>query len=273
MSATMTPELLTLSALESLVVFRDQLHAIGEDPHGDLVLLAFARLRQIEQRPLAPVHQNAVRALDALEEDWYAALQRGAPRYEVYADRRYLAESWACWQAYSRRYLRAILPRIDARRSWTVLDLGCGIGFSTSAFARALPHATVIGTNIRDTPQWRANEWLAQRDGWRVEEELTDVAPRALVFASEYFEHFQRPVDHLREILRLRPSVLYVANTFGQPSIGHFPFYGVDGLSCDGRATSRRCGAELRRQGYQKVKLGIWNERPSCWIDTRHGVI
>jgi SAM-dependent methyltransferase len=192
---------------------------------------------------------------------WYAALDAGAPDYTVYGEDEYLADLWAGWVTYSRGYLRGVRSILGDFNPAVVVDVGCGFGYTTAALAQLYPLALrVSGTNLPGIQQR-----IAEGLGVRV---LPSVdAPADLVFASEYFEHFAEPVEHLRSILDVAaPTYLVTANTFNSRSIGHFPSYRVDGETLSGPATSRAFGAEMRRRGYAKLKTGLWNERPTFWV-------
>jgi SAM-dependent methyltransferase len=206
-----------------------------------------------------------------LERRWYASLERARPDYGVYGESIYFAEAWACWAVYSRRYLKVIrdvkpLPPAgiagsleDIRR---VADLGCGVGLTTAALTEVFPGAEVIGTNLIDSYQARIAMRLGGEFKFKMEERVT--SPVDLLFASEYFEHFPRPVDHLRDLLeQTQPRALLIANTFNQSAIGHFPTY-EDGLS--GPETSKLFNKTLRLSGYRHIPTGAWNNRPALWM-------
>ena len=211
---------------------------------------------------------------------WYESLGRGSPDFGIYNSPLYIAEAFACWAVYSRNYLLGlerpkVLPPsglaadLDPRR---VVDLGCGIGFSTAGLAQLFPKASVTGTNVPGSPQTRIAERLADPDrlGLRpfsIAGSLSSIpGPTDLVFASEYFEHFQKPVLHLREVIEtLQPGALLVANTFNSRSIGHFDTYTAGGKTLSGLQTSRAFNAELVREGYEKIQTQFWNNRPAYW--------
>jgi hypothetical protein len=90
--------------------------------------------------------------------------------------------------------------------------------------------------------------------------------PADLVFASEYFEHFEEPIAHLVEVVELtRPRALLIANAFSAKSIGHFDEYVVDGRRVSGDVVGRRFNDTLRRIGYSKIETRLWNNRPAYW--------
>lgn len=235
--------------------------------------------------PHEPVAREIAAALDRekhpspirpdLERRWYASLRAGRPDFGVYGENGYLADLWMCWTNYSKRYLYLLTrPSLADNSSildslaWvrSVADIGCGFGYTCAALKEMLPAASVFGTNVPGAPQTRIAERVALRRGFTVVGSPEAIGPVDLLFASEYFEHFERPIDHLREVLSaLSPKAILVANTFGSPSIGHFPVYLINGRAHDGRATSKAFGAELRGHGYARVAARIWNGRPSYW--------
>lgn len=211
-----------------------------------------------------------------LQKIWYQSIDIGAPDYSVYDTEYYLAELWACWVVYSRKYLLSIQsPRSLNGTSICehignpigILDLGCGFGYTTMALKEMFPSASVIGTNLDNTIQVQIARMLGAVNNFDVVSRLSDInIPITLIFASEYFEHIPEPIEHLRSILKLAPQQLLIANTFSAKAIGHFDRYFVDGAYYNGRKTSRLFNDALRSQGYKKINTNLWNNRPSYWI-------
>jgi SAM-dependent methyltransferase len=202
---------------------------------------------------------------------WYSSLSAGQPDYGIYDAPECIANLWSCWVIYSRMYVLA-LGKLIARgvlpaEMDTVVDLGCGLGYTTAALGRLWPSAKVAGTNIG--VQLDAASRLGAAEGFLVTADI----PRAdLVFASEYFEHFQRPLDHLREVLDAagRPRYVVTANAFGSASAGHFPIY-LDEIGRDvpGSKMGRLFGTRMRSAGYSRLATGFWNDRPAVWVSSR----
>lgn len=85
-----------------------------------------------------------------------------------------------------------------------------------------------------------------------------------LIFASEYFEHIESPIQHLRDVLEAHSaSYLYIANSFTGRAIGHFPEY--ENGTIKNTEEYAEFDRELMRQGYRKIKTNIWNNRPSLY--------
>ena len=214
--------------------------------------------------------REKVRYLQALEVKWYKSLDSGIPDYSGYADPYYFTDLWACWSIYSRGYIRAIRSNVLLMANLSnvrgVLDLGCGIGYTTTALTELFPFAKVFGTNISGTEQFRFCEFMSCIKGFSIASVPADIAcPIDLVFASEYFEHIEAPLDHLNELLALNPKVIITANAFGAVSYGHFRHYIVDREKVVCTELPRLFAAKMRKAGYVNEKTGFWNNRPTVW--------
>jgi SAM-dependent methyltransferase len=222
-------------------------------------------------------HREALRCSQELEAEWYNSLATGNPAWSVYDTDYYLADLWACWRIYSRKYIRGICGtsslrdgesiRLNLDASARIVDVGCGIGFTTAAWRELFPNAEVVGTNLDNTRQMLLAKQVSEEYGFKMESDLAKIeGSGGLVFASEYFEHFESPIEHLREIVNaLNPDSFLIANAFGAKSIGHFPLYQVEGAAIDGKSTSRIFNNTLRTLGFEKVQTNLWNNRPSYW--------
>lgn len=212
-----------------------------------------------------------------LQKRWYASLSSGRPDWSVYATDYYLAEMWACWTVYSRKYLAGLIsPKslppngilADLGQVRRVVDVGCGIAFTTAALKQIFPMAEVIGTNLSGTAQMTIAESLGRQFGFSLVNTVDQIsAPTDLVLASEYFEHIPAPVEHLREMVAaLKPRAFLIANAFGTRAIGHFEVYSVNGQNVPAfREIGRIFNGTLRELGYQKVNTKLWNQRPTYW--------
>jgi SAM-dependent methyltransferase len=221
--------------------------------------------------------------LNALLERWYDSLPSGNPDYSVYGEDEYIAELWACWKVYSRTHLLNIqkdkcLPSgsiTDAHKNaQKVVDLGCGFAYTTSAIKQIFPNAAVHGTNLDGTLQMDVAKTMATDYGFSMHGDPNAIkGPTDLVFASEYFEHMDRPIDHLDEVIDiLQPGALLIANAFGPTAIGHFREYSVCRFPAIGhemisaKETGRIFNERMKAHGYTKVKTRLWNNRPAYWV-------
>lgn len=200
---------------------------------------------------------------------WYERLNNddlnGA--YQVYDDDYYFTDLWNCFATYSRRYLKNI-KKTDLynsiKDSKVVVDLGCGVGLTTSILTQLFPNATVYGTNLKNTKQWKFCEQMSQIYNFKMIETIYEIEGKVdIVFASEYFEHILSPISHLNEIItKISPKYFIIANAFNTRSIGHFEKY-IDGNQ---EIISRKFNKFLKSAKYTKVKTGLFNNKPNVWI-------
>lgn len=207
---------------------------------------------------------KTLRPLWALLDRWYDSVERGFPDYGIYAEPIYLADMWLCWQGYSRRYLELVLRL--ALEPARIVDVGCGLGYSTVLLKQMFPNAEVFATNLRHTPQWDFAGRLAKEFNFTLVKHAGEIEHADLIFASEYFEHFEEPVRQLEDVLQLNPAALVIANSFNAQSLGHFDRYSIAGEMIASRRTGRAFNDALRIRGYEKKKTGWWNDRPSYWV-------
>lgn len=226
---------------------------LGVDPDW-LSALCAARVRELNG---APLESEVAR----MEERWYETQDFG-----VYNEDAYLAEVWACWSVYSRPLVRFVRKTLAAELApWprSIIDLGCGPGLSTTALAQ-LNVGPVIGTNVPESPQFRIAQDAGSRHGFGMSPELV---PADAVVACEYFEHFERPVEHLDAVLAVvRPRSLIIQSSYGARAIGHFDAYTVNDRQLRGAQVSKAFNARLREAGYERLPLKVWNGRPQWWV-------
>ena len=218
-----------------------------------------------------------------LTERWYHLLDsKGLEEaYSVYGDPYYFVDVIHCFLNYSRQYLRSLRqPSMPDGRSFlkttedakVIVDIGCGIGYSTIALKEYYPNAKVYGINLRDTDQWKFCAAMGEKHGFEMVGDITEIPERVdVVFASEYFEHICDPITHVQDIVTAaNPKYFVIANAFNTWSIGHFLNYsvrrplGVQEIP-QGKI-SRAFNDELRVLGYDKLKTTFYNQKPNIWF-------
>lgn len=219
-----------------------------------------------------------LKEMDELENRWYSSLQKDQfnPDYSVYGSIYYFCEAWYCWKIASRITLvsmtkisknlgKSIID--DMSDVTSIVDLGCGSGYTTSALTELFPGAYVTGTNFEDSYQYKIALELGTQYGFQMLPEVQNYSD--LVFASEYFEHILDPIGHLKHVLDVcEPKYVITANTFSQPAIGHFNKYVLNGLLVSGATISREFGKTMRARGYKHIDANCWNNRPMYWKKT-----
>ncbi len=224
------------------------------------------------------VPPEKLKEMRILENRWYKSLTDGNPDYSVYADPFYFCDVWLCWITYSRKYLKEIQnPKslfinsivADMKNVNTVLDLGCGFGYTTAGLKEIFPNSDVIGTNLAGTSQYYMATDLGNEHNFKVIDGYAKVKTD-LIFASEYFEHIQNPIDHIQDVIKeTSPRYLIIANTFTSDAIGHFKEYDYNGQKFAGKQMSMMFNKTLKNLGYEKVKTKCWNNRPTYWKKTK----
>lgn len=221
--------------------------------------------------------------LDVILSRWYTSLIAGNPDYSVYGEDEYIAELWACWKVYSKQHLRNIQKSTSLftdsiankhQDDKTIVDLGCGFAYTTAAITQIFPNTKVYGTNLDGTLQMNVAKTMASDYNFTMCGDPSEIGGIAdLAFASEYFEHFERPLDHLDYIVStINPKALLIANAFGPIAIGHFREYEIAVNSIVGyeRVDAKKAGKlfneRMAHHGYVKVKTKLWNNRPAYWV-------
>jgi SAM-dependent methyltransferase len=182
----------------------------------------------------------------------------------IYRERAYLAELLACFVCYSRVHIKQIRNVVE--KPLTVLDLGGGIGYSTATLAQLYPQARCFYYDLQDTFQAKFAEELANDYNFYPVYSLLDLPTTVDVgFASEYFEHFDDPVQHLNAILNFcKPRHFFIANSFNAKAVGHFDLY-WHGYEPIMPTNIGRVFNKVMRKQYLTVATRFWNNRPQYW--------
>lgn len=255
-SADSIPALLDIKPKDSLIGFLDLISE--HSPSADTALLKDLAIGQIKGEMASP-----------LEGRWYDSIYRGAPDYTIYADDLYIAEAWHCWASYSRKYLRFIRDnRADLFSGVrSVLDLGCGFGYTTRALKEVFKNAEVTGTQLSGTLQSQVATRIGKEFDFTIVDSAEEAGAADLLFASEYFEHIEAPIAHLVDVLNIaNPRIIVVANAFGTRAAGHFIEYKYGAERVSGKKAAGIFRDTLRARGYRAAKTNAWNNRPRVWV-------
>lgn len=288
----MTEKVLEMKLHKALNQFLEDYKAV----HNDIeIIVAKAIIKSSIQYYKGKEYCNAPYLKD-LQEQWYNSLDPlfvPKPDYSIYDEKYYFTDLWACWNVYSRNYIKAITKNETSFKTplvkffggvKTIFDLGCGVGYTTSALKQIFPNAKVFGVNLGSTKQYKFCKVMAEKYGWNLIDEKTMYENNAdthdLIVALEYFEHIEHTLDHLdRLISEFRPKFWYIANSFNTKSVGHFTEYKSSKLSVPPEGNqplmeefvhnqniiSRKFNKMLRDKGYEKIKTNLWNQKPMVW--------
>jgi len=205
-----------------------------------------------------------------LEHKWYFS---NCKDFSIYSNAFYFLDTWFCFLTYSRKYLSQVAKMSPALTAYprlnninSVLDLGCGVSYTTAILKQMYPNADVTGTNMRGTEQWTFNTWMAKEYAFNMKPDVKGLPQQDLVFASEYFEHIRNPLEHLEDVLNLHPKVLIIANAFNTRAMGHFENYEHGNTVIDQSKMQRLFVRLMRDSGYEMTKTKFWNNRPQVWL-------
>ena len=214
--------------------------------------------------------------LSEMQEYWQSTLNADEPDYSIYSKEAYLNEVFLCWREYSRRYLKLLdkwlekencpIDRYDIKK---VLDLGCGLAFTTIGLKAIFPNAECYGTNEPFSVQILYDKYITKEfDGIHIVDDNFGVSGEVdVVFASEFFEHLQNPIEFLNRIIRqYKPKYIIFANTFTNMAIGHFYKYQYNGQVVDRERLPMLFSKCLKYNNYVKVETNFYNNRPNVYM-------
>lgn len=218
--------------------------------------------------------REELRLFQDLENKWYDSLNNKSPDYSIYNEKYFLSDIWACWVVYSRKYLLTINNEkslfqksivSDIGNINSVIDLGCGFGYTTAGLKQLFPSSEVYGTNFKDSYQYQIASKIGLDYDFSLVENIQVLNKQIdLVFASEYFEHIENPIEHLIDIINIcNPKYFLIANAFNSKSVGHFDIYKHGGLEINSDKISKLFNLKLKELGYEKVETKLWNNRPN----------
>lgn len=252
------------------------LDKIKKEDFKDLLLLAKKEKSDIDVERLYKEFLGGNKNLDGLLSRWLKSIKLGKPDFSVYGEDDYLNEVFFCWKNFSRRYLRTLKKFFEKNEDFyynveSILDMGCGIGYTTIALSEMFVDAIIYGQNLKGTLQHKINKRIAAgvKNVKIVDERdfLNRIKSVDLIFASEYFEHLLKPIDMLQDLInKFHPRYFIFANSFTHPeSIGHFYFYEYNGKQYSGKEISRLFYKVLSNNGYKRVDTGFFNGRPCVY--------
>jgi SAM-dependent methyltransferase len=216
-----------------------------------------------------------------LEKNWYESLAQNNPLYSIYSDEFYFIDVWCCWKMYSRSYIKILKSKTSLineliKTSKSVIDLGNGIGYSTASLKEIFINCDVYGFNFKKSKQYEFSEYISEKYGFNMISDFSKIDSCDIVFASEYFEHFERPIEHLQEIVeKLSPKHLIIANSFNTKSMGHFIDYKHNDETVNQKDISRLFNRSILALGFNKINANIFNKKPSIYSINKfkHGTI
>ena len=190
-------------------------------------LLDIINLSKEEKIILYNDYRNQHILKEKLYKIWEEGLKNNNPSYFVYDDIAYMDEAFDCWKTYSRKYIKNFAKYLkDVNNLYTtelkkincILDLGCGIGYSTVALSEVFKNSRIIGTQLSSSKQFEVCKYLEaqyKNISFVSSEQNTTLNEKIdVIFASEFFEHFEYPINLLIELINAyNPKYFICANS------------------------------------------------------------
>ena len=194
---------------------------------------------------------------------WQQSLVDNEPAYHIYNDNFFLVASFECWKKYSKKYIKMLFNNKQVELLLNecnhIIDLGNGLGYSTRLI-NELAMTKVSCIQLANTEQYRYNEMLKNNLTELDQEEQVDC-----FVAFDFMEHLYEPIKYLDELFIKKPKLIILANSFGTEAVGHFKEYLVDDKLINEKKIGRLFNSHLRKNGFEKLKLNFWNDRPCVW--------
>jgi SAM-dependent methyltransferase len=214
-------------------------------------------------------NESKILELDSYVKNWYNGLYQGIIDYSTYEKDFYIIESFFIYKYWTYSYLKKMTSKLsffkDVKK---IADLGNGTGLTTLYLSEIFPDSFITGTNLEDTKQIKFFRYISKNHP-RINVEINhlNLGKQDLLFASEYFEHFQNPFQHLKELIdTCDPKYLVIANSFNIIGYGHFlEYFDENEKSITPKETNKLFNAFLRKNGYHSEKQ-YWNDRPKVWV-------
>jgi hypothetical protein len=188
--------------------------------------------------------------------------------FSRYTSWHYLYAGLNCFDSFSKPCATYAKQYLGDRKIKTIVDVGAGIGLSTMLLADLFPSARVYYNNIVPSLQadfFEAHKHYCSNPPQAVtEKDLLGHGPFDMLFASEYFEHFEEPMKQTHFLLdQVGFKYLIVNNSFNVKAYGHFNEYeGDDSLTP--REMSKLWLRNARCE-YKELTVKCWNGRPKIF--------
>ena len=223
-----------------------------------------------------PQDKKASMAFEEQELDnwWY-------DHYKVftrYASWHYLYAGLNCFDRFSKPSAFYAQQYLGRKKIKTIVDVGAGIGLSTMLLADLFPEAKVYYNNISPSLQHsffeshkfyrtKCSGITPNEPEFITEKEMLQHGSFDMLFASEYFEHFEDPMKQTDFLLTgCGFKYLVVNNSFGVKAYGHFDEFKV---STEAKPLAPKQMSKLWlktvRSWYDELDVKCWNGRPKIF--------
>jgi len=142
----------------------------------------------------------------------------------------------------------------------TAIDLGAGVGLSTHYLREGLPNLSICYNNTEGRQADIAAKFLDGRKGFLLYDALDICQKTDVLFAFEFFEHFDEPTEAFRRLTNQTDAELVIMqNSFGAYGYGHPPKF-------------QFCGDTVGAK-YMKILFNHWLEETGWELSFEDRVI
>ena len=209
-------------------------------------------------------------------DNWWYDNYKDFSRYKSY---HYLYAGLNCFDRFSKPCAIYAKQYLGDRKIKSIVDVGAGIGLSTMLLADLFPEAVVYYNNITPSVQadffknhkgYGRGEWGAPTIGTITEKEMMQHGPFDMLFASEYFEHFEDPMKQTDFLLnQVGFKHLVINNSFNVKAYGHFNEFKhnkiLDMYEVLQPKQMSKMWLKAVRQDYYELDVKCWNGRPKIF--------
>lgn len=182
--------------------------------------------------------------------------------FDKYYSYEYLYVALNCFKKYSKNSVFKTFEYLGSEKIEKILDLGAGIGLTTNLLQDLFPNSKVYYLNLEKSLQNDFFEKIKKKEIQIInnEEDLYD-NKFDIIFASELFEHIEKPIELLKKTMKICDKFFITSNAFGPEAYGHFTSYSVDDVVLAPRETSKKFLKTIREE-FEDMKIKTWNSRP-----------
>jgi len=196
--------------------------------------------------------------------------------FSRYTSWHYLYAGLNCFDRFSKPCAFYANQYLGDKKIRSIVDVGAGIGLSTMLLAELFPSAKVYYNNI--TPSLQAEFFEAHKDyhapnnkeSSRIqsvtEKEMMQYGPFDMLFASEYFEHFEEPMKQTEFLLnQVGFKHLVINNSFNVKAYGHFNEFKYNEILTMQPKQMSKLWLRSIRAFYDEMEVKCWNGRPKIF--------
>ncbi len=193
-----------------------------------------------------------------VDEEW----KRNYKNFDKYYTYEYVYVALNCFKKYSKNSVFKTFEYLGSEKINKILDLGAGIGLTTNLLQDLFPNSEVYYLNLEKSIQ---NDFFEKIKKEKIkiinnEEDLYNNS-FDIVFASELFEHIEKPIELLEKTMKICNKYYVTSNAFGPEAYGHFTSYFIDDVVASPREASKKFLKTIREE-FEDMKIKTWNSRP-----------